>query len=147
MTNLSGSKSKLLANQIDDHKGHTISDCCCTVFIWLLTLPPNRLFAKMSEKPAPGTPGNTSGTLGDGYGVAAFLKGYHMTPGDYGSLTQLFFDNLSTLLGALFAIQDMEKFGVPREAIDKVVWGKIVPGVGVTLFLGNGFYTWQAIRL
>lgn len=101
----------------------------------------------MSEKPAPGTPGNTSGTLGDGYGLLAFFKGFYMSPGDYGSLTQLFFDNLSTLLGALFAIQDMEKFGVPREAIDKVVWGKIVPGVGVTLLLGNTYYTWQAIRL
>lgn len=70
-----------------------------------------------------------------------------MTGGDWGCLTQLFFDNLSTLLGALFAIQDMKNFGAPVEDINRVVWGKIVPGVGLTLIVGNMYYTWQAIRL
>lgn len=64
-----------------------------------------------------------------------------------GSLSQLFFDNLSTLLGALFAVQAMENFGVDRSVIDDVVWGRLVPGVGVTLFIGNIYYSWQAIRL
>ena len=70
--------------------------------------------------------------------------------GDWGCLTQLFFDNLSTLLGALFAIQNMANFdGVPADAqeIEQVVWGKIVPGVGLTLLLGNAYYTWMGIRL
>lgn len=70
-----------------------------------------------------------------------------MKGGDWGALTQLFFDNLSTLLGALFAIQAMSNFGVSDEAISYVVFKKIVPGVGLTLFIGNIYYTWMAIRL
>jgi hypothetical protein len=67
--------------------------------------------------------------------------------GDWGSLTQLFFDNLSTLLGALYAIQNMINFGAPKDDIDTIVWGSIVPGVGITLFIGNAYYTWMGIRL
>ena len=70
-----------------------------------------------------------------------------MASGDWGCLTQLFFDNLSTLLGALFAIQDMVNFGVPKGDIDQVVWAKIVPGVGLTLIVGNMYYAWQGARL
>ena len=69
------------------------------------------------------------------------------SPGDWGSLTQLFFDNLSTLLGALFAVQNMAGFGAPIDDINDVVWGRIVPGVGITLLIGNAYYTWMAIRL
>jgi len=76
-----------------------------------------------------------------------FKDGFRMTPGDWGSLTQLFFDNLSTLLGALFAVQGMVGFGVPKDDINQIVWGKIVPGVGLTLLVGNFYYTWQGIRL
>lgn len=67
--------------------------------------------------------------------------------GDWGALTQLFFDNLSTLLGALFAIQGLSNFDAPLEDIQNVIWGKIVPGVGITLVLGNSYYTWMGIRL
>lgn len=67
--------------------------------------------------------------------------------GDWGALTQLFFDNLSTLLGAVFAIQAMETFGAPPDEIAQVIWGKIVPGVGLTFVLGNAYYTWMGIRL
>jgi len=52
-------------------------------------------------------------------------------------LTQLFFDNLSTLLGALFAIQNLSAFDAPMEDIENVLWGKIVPGVGLTLVVGT----------
>ena len=79
-----------------------------------------------------------------------FATGFQMTPGDWGSLTQLFFDNLSTLLGALFAVQQMGSFAEPTNIsseINNVVWGKIVPGVGFTLCLGNFYYSWMAIRL
>jgi AGZA family xanthine/uracil permease-like MFS transporter len=76
-----------------------------------------------------------------------FKNGLSMTGGDWGSLSQLFFDNLSTLLGALFAIQSMTNFGVTRSVIDEVIFGKIVPGVGVTLVVGNIYYSWQAVRL
>jgi len=70
-----------------------------------------------------------------------------MTGGDWGSFSQLFFDNLSTLLGALFAIQTMTNFGVSRDVIDNVIFGRIVPGVGITLVIGNLYYSWQAVRL
>jgi AGZA family xanthine/uracil permease-like MFS transporter len=73
-----------------------------------------------------------------------------MTGGDLGSLNQLFFDNLSTLLGALFALQGLTNVGeisVSSETMNEYLWGHIVPGVGVTLFLGNIYYSWQAIRL
>jgi adenine/guanine/hypoxanthine permease len=79
-----------------------------------------------------------------------FFAGLSMTGGDLGSLSQLFFDNLSTLLGALFAVQALGNFGdisVSKEVLDEYIWGKIVPGVGVTLFVGNVYYSWQAIRL
>ena len=70
-----------------------------------------------------------------------------MTGGDCGSLTQLFFDNLSTLLGALFAMQGLMNFGVSQDTMDGIIFGKIVPGCGMTLAFGNIFYSWQAIRL
>lgn len=41
----------------------------------------------------------------------------------------------------------MTSFGVPVDDINKIVWSKIVPGVGLTMVLGNAYYTWQAIRL
>jgi AGZA family xanthine/uracil permease-like MFS transporter len=75
-----------------------------------------------------------------------------MTGGDYGSVCQLFFDNLSTLLGALFALQALSNpaaFGdiaVSEETMSQYVWGHIVPGVGITMVVGNMYYTWQAIR-
>jgi adenine/guanine/hypoxanthine permease len=85
-------------------------------------------------------------------GLSTFWNGISMTGGDWGSLTQLFFDNLSTLLGALFALQNLGNasvFGeiaVSSETMNEVVWGKIVPGVGMTMVIGNLYYTWQAIR-
>jgi mannose/fructose/N-acetylgalactosamine-specific phosphotransferase system component IIC len=82
--------------------------------------------------------------------VKDFVAGFRMTPGDWGSLTQLFFDNLSTLLGALFAVQAIGNFAMPTDIsneINGVIWGKIVPGVGFTLCLGNVYYSWMAIRL
>jgi adenine/guanine/hypoxanthine permease len=70
-----------------------------------------------------------------------------MTGGDCGSLSQLFFDNLSTLLGALFATQGLLSNGVSQDVMNEYIWGRIVPGVGITLFLGNVYYSWMAIRL
>jgi AGZA family xanthine/uracil permease-like MFS transporter len=77
----------------------------------------------------------------------AFYFITHSRDGDWGTLTQLFFDNLSTLLGALFAIQNMSNFGVDPDQINQIVWGKIVPGVGLTLIIGNLYYSWQSIRM
>jgi len=47
----------------------------------------------------------------------------------------------------LFAIQDMQNFGVDLDDINDVVFRKIVPGVGMTLVIGNTYYTWMGIRL
>ncbi|KAG7343397.1 permease transmembrane protein [Nitzschia inconspicua] len=85
--------------------------------------------------------------------LSMFWNGISMTGGDYGSLCQLFFDNLSTLLGALFALQTLANpiaFGdiaVSTDTMNQIVWGQIVPGVGVTMVAGNLYYTWQAIRM
>jgi hypothetical protein len=76
-----------------------------------------------------------------------FKNGLSVGGGDLGSLGQLFFDNLSTLLGAIFAMQNMTNFGVSRDLIDDTIFGKIVPGVGLTLVVGNIYYSWQAVRL
>ncbi|CAJ1935006.1 unnamed protein product [Cylindrotheca closterium] len=94
-----------------------------------------------SEEQAPRSSGNC---------LKTFCSGLTMTGGDMGSLSQLFFDNLSTLLGALFAIQDLTNFGpnaVSKGVMDEYVWGRIVPGVGITLLIGNIYYSWQAVRL
>lgn len=69
-----------------------------------------------------------------------------LTGGDLGSLSQLFFDNLSTLLGALFALQALTDEGdmsVSQDTMNAYVWGRIVPGVGMTLLIGNIYYSWQ----
>jgi hypothetical protein len=79
----------------------------------------------------------------------SFKAGLTLSGGDVGSLFQLFFDNLSTLLGALFAVQALTTFGdiaVSQDVMNEYVWGKIVPGVGITLVVGNIYYSWQAIR-
>lgn len=76
-----------------------------------------------------------------------FKNGLTMTGGDLGSLSQLFFDNLSTLLGALFAIQGLKDFGVTTDTLNNIIFGRIVPGVGITLVVGNLYYSWQAVRL
>lgn len=73
-----------------------------------------------------------------------------MTGGDLGSLSQLFFDNLSTLLGALFALQGLMNQGsisVSEQTMSDIIWGRIVPGVGISLFIGNVYYSWMAVRL
>jgi AGZA family xanthine/uracil permease-like MFS transporter len=54
------------------------------------------------------------------------------------------------LLGALFALQGLTNFGdisVSQDVMNEYIWGRIVPGVGITLLAGNVYYSWQAIRL
>lgn len=70
-----------------------------------------------------------------------------MTPGDLGAWSQLFFDNLSTLLGAVFAIQSLIVDGVSESVMNEYIWGRIVPGVGLAMFCGNIYYSWMAIRV
>ena len=66
-----------------------------------------------------------------------------------GSLCQLFFDNLSTLLGVIFAMQGLTAQGdisASTDVTNQIIWGQIVPGVGITMVIGNIYYSWQAIR-
>lgn len=65
---------------------------------------------------------------------------------DWGCMCQLFFDNASTLLGVLAAVFNMTAFGVPIDVINEVVYRKVVPGLGLTLLVGNTYYTYLAIR-
>jgi hypothetical protein len=78
------------------------------------------------------------------HGTEDFKNG--LTGWRLGSFTQLFFDNLSTLLGPCLPFSvGMTNFGVSRSVIVKSSFGRIVP-VLVLLCLGN-IYSWQAIRL
>mmetsp|Transcript_3457 Transcript_3457/g.8222 ORF Transcript_3457/g.8222 Transcript_3457/m.8222 type:complete len:634 (+) Transcript_3457:154-2055(+) len=82
--------------------------------------------------------------------VTGFRNGLSVTGGDMGSLCQLFFDNLSTLLGVIFALQGLTAQGdisASKDFTDQIIWGQIVPGVGITMVIGNIYYSWQAIRL
>jgi AGZA family xanthine/uracil permease-like MFS transporter len=71
-----------------------------------------------------------------------------LTSGDISSLAQLFFDNLSTILAVLYAAQGLVRFGdVSVDAMNTVLLGKVLPGLGISLFLGNTYYSWMASRL
>ena len=67
--------------------------------------------------------------------VLSLKDGISMSGGDWGSLAQLFFDNLSTLLGALYAIQALgstTSFGdiaVSQDVMNEVIWNKIAVSV------------------
>jgi len=79
--------------------------------------------------------------------LRAFKNGMSMSGGDCGSFAQLFFDNLSTVLGALAATQALVNDGVSQDLMDSTLFGKVVPAIGISFFLGNTYYSWQAIRL
>ena len=70
-----------------------------------------------------------------------------MTGGDWGSWAQLFFDNLSTFLGALAATQALVNDGVSQNVMNEVLFGLVTPAIGISFFLGNVYYSWMAIRL
>jgi len=64
--------------------------------------------------------------------------------GDFIGLFSLFFDNLSTLLGLSFAILGLSSTST---ILPDIVFKRIVPAAGIMLFLGNCYYTHQAIRM
>ena len=64
--------------------------------------------------------------------------------GDFVSLFSLFFDNLSSVLGLAGAILGLS----PGNALlEEIVYERIVPAMGFMLFLGNVYYSYQAIRM
>jgi AGZA family xanthine/uracil permease-like MFS transporter len=66
------------------------------------------------------------------------------------SLFSLFFDNLSTLLGfsgAILGLSGALSHDSAKALLEEILFQRIVPAAGIMLFVGNVYYTWQAIRL
>jgi AGZA family xanthine/uracil permease-like MFS transporter len=66
------------------------------------------------------------------------------------SLFLLFFDNLSTLLGfsgAILGLSGALSHDAAKALLEESLFQRIVPAAGIMLFVGNVYYTWQAIRL
>lgn len=74
-----------------------------------------------------------------------FFQGLTFFGPDFASLCQLFFDNLSTLLAVSFALIGL--VGDQNQLINDIVWRQITPACGLTLALGNMYFSWQATRL
>lgn len=73
---------------------------------------------------------------------------------DFSSLLFLFFDNLSSLLGILLALLDVGRIirgwapGSPGVAEwDAMIFGRVVPGIGIAIMVGNLWYAWMAFKL
>ena len=64
--------------------------------------------------------------------------------GDFVSLFSLFFDNLSTLLGFAGAILGLSQTST---LLPVILYERIIPAAGIMLFVGNVFYTYQAVRM
>jgi AGZA family xanthine/uracil permease-like MFS transporter len=58
---------------------------------------------------------------------------------------------LSTLLGFAGAIQGLiivsEDGTSNADVVSEILYQRIIPAAGVMLFVGNVYYTWQAIRM
>ena len=66
------------------------------------------------------------------------------------SLFSLFFDNLSTLLGfsgAILGLGGALGTDAAKALLEEILFQRIVPAAGIMLFVGNVYYTWQAVRL
>jgi adenine/guanine/hypoxanthine permease len=72
------------------------------------------------------------------------IMGVTFGAGDFVSLFSLFFDNMSTLLGLSGAILGLSKTST---LLPQIVYTRIVPAAGIMLFVGNVYYTYQAIRM
>lgn len=80
--------------------------------------------------------------------TVAFRQGITLTAGSFDSLTQLFFEILSTLLGVIYALQSVVSgSSVTTDFLNQILYGKVVPGMGLSILIGNLYYSWQAIRL
>jgi adenine/guanine/hypoxanthine permease len=57
---------------------------------------------------------------------------------------------MSFCAGVLFALQALTNQGdisVSTSTMNEYLWGKVVPGVGLSFFIGNIYYSWMAIRM
>jgi len=70
--------------------------------------------------------------------------------GDFVSLFSLFFDNLSTLLGfagSILGLMGALNHPEGQDLLTEILFQRIVPACGIMLFVGNAYYSYQAIRL
>ena len=72
------------------------------------------------------------------------IYGVTFAPGDFVSLFSLFFDNMSTLFGLSTAILAMSSTST---VLPTIVYTRIFPAAGIMLFVGNVYYTYQAVRM
>ncbi|KAI2504534.1 purine nucleobase transmembrane transporter [Fragilaria crotonensis] len=72
------------------------------------------------------------------------FRGITFAAGDFVSLFSLFFDNMSTLLGLSSAILALSPTST---LLPQIVYSRIFPAAGIMLFVGNVYYTYQAIRM
>jgi AGZA family xanthine/uracil permease-like MFS transporter len=83
--------------------------------------------------------------------IKDFKAGISFHSGDFVSLFSLFFDNLSTLLGfsgAILGLVVVSEDGTSNaDVVEEILFRRIIPAAGVMLFVGNIYYTWQAIRM
>lgn len=70
--------------------------------------------------------------------------GITLGSGDIVSLFSLFFDNLSSILGLAGAILALSP---GNKVLEEIVYERIIPATGFMLFLGNVYYSYQAIRM
>ena len=76
-----------------------------------------------------------------------FIHGLTFNGGDFGCICQLFFDNLSTILGVLYATQDLTRIGnVSPSVMNDILFRRVSPGIGLSLLLGNTYYSYMATR-
>ena len=74
------------------------------------------------------------------------------TAGDISALVSLFFDNLSTIIGFsgiwLYVIAGGD-FATDTSFVDgkEIFYQRILPGLGLSLFYGNFYYSWMAARM
>lgn len=72
------------------------------------------------------------------------FRGITFAAGDFVSLFSLFFDNMSTLLGLSGAILGLS---ATSTLLPEIVYRRIFPAAGIMLFVGNAYYSYQAIRM
>lgn len=97
--------------------------------------------------------------------IKEYLKMLHFQQGDFNGFLQLFFDNTATLLALVSALQfALRGFGdaslsaemsgdfgdelAPlNDFINRVIFARMIPGLGVAMIVGNFYYTFMGARL
>lgn len=98
------------------------------------------------------------------YTASNILQQLKFRRGDFNGFVQLFFDNLATVLSVLFLLQDcLRGFKTPNfndfasvypesakqvnDYIDEIIYGRAMPGLGITMIFGNIYYSYMGVKL